>query len=390
MEWQSDVKELYDKMVLRVPEMIRPIIGPALFQGAEKKCLDRMGKNVAEVDFVTALFEVTPAGFQPTMIGDLKALGIDADKYLAKVKGAFKLHNDLNKMIDDIMKLCKITGIKGNKEAVWKVIKAYEPFFAGSPVSIRSTTKPVEKRDVSIRYVELMMPHNPDPYTTAIKNGLLKKENHPLHKMYQETLEKIDILGYGVDIDTRIGLSKIWAFTVPWSIDPVFSMKYIPKSFINFREHFEKHGLSIFSVFAFDFSNKTMNIYFMLRNPATATREKCERIVKECGFEIASKEIMEKCANAAHLSYTFSWDSDKVERVCFGIVCNHFKDVPVHFHPVMKEFVEKTPLQVEKLKFIYSITFTPKGLYYKIENDYNGTMADFLLLGAKAGLESYN
>jgi hypothetical protein len=56
----------------------------------------------------------------------------------------------------------------------------------------------------------------------------------------------------------------------------------------------------------------------------------------------------------------------------------------------MKEFVEKTPLQVEKRKFIYSITFTPKGLYYKIENDYNGTMADFLLLGAKAGLESYN
>jgi len=38
---------------------------------------------------------------------------------------------------------------------------------------------------------------------------------------------------------------------------------------------------------------------------------------------------------------------------------------------------------------IIKATFTPDGLYYKIENDYNGTMVDFLLMGAKAGLESY-
>ena len=98
---------------------------------------------------------------------------------------------------------------------------------------------------------------------------------------------------------------------------------------------------------------------------------------------------MEGCMKAAHLNYTFSWDSDKIERLCFGVSCDNLEDVPVHFHPLMKEFLEKTPLQSESNKAIWGVTFAPNGLYYKIENDYNGTMIDFLAMGCKAGLDTY-
>ncbi|MFX1288974.1 MAG: aromatic prenyltransferase, partial [Promethearchaeota archaeon] len=64
--------------------------------------------------------------------------------------------------------------------------------------------------------------------------------------------------------------------------------------------------------------------------------------------------------------------------------------VPMHLHPLMKEFIEKTPLQSESNKFIWGVTFTNNGMYYKIENDYNGAMVDFLHMGCKAGLDSYN
>ena len=151
-----------------------------------------------------------------------------------------------------------------------------------------------------------------------------------------------------------------------------------------------KHALTLLAIIGFDFSNKTMKIYFMLKMPPTAIREKCESLVKECGFKIESPEIMQKCCDAAHLSYTFSCDSNKVERICFGIVCHNLKEVPVHSHPLMKDFIEKTPLQCEKDKFIYSITFAPKGLYYKIENDYNASTIKHLLLSCQAGIESYN
>jgi hypothetical protein len=56
---------------------------------------------------------------------------------------------------------------------------------------------------------------------------------------------------------------------------------------------------------------------------------------------------------------------------------------------MMRDFVDKTPLQSEKQKFVWGVTFTPNGVYYKIENDYNGTMVDFIGMGCKAGIEKY-
>ena len=389
MEWQPEVKQLFDKVVLGIPEMVRPAVKPALFEAAEKKCMERSGKEVAEVDLVVALFEVTPPAFQPTMIEDLTKLGVDYDRYLAKVKSDFKCNTDLEQMVKDISKLCEITEVRSNEDAIWTVFNAYKKFFAGAPISIRTTTKPVEDRDVSVRYVEFFIPHDPDPYTTAINKGLIEKNGHPIHEMIVEAIDTFDIMGYGVDVDARTGLSKIWPFIVPGSIDPIFSMNSSPESMKKYKDYFEKHRLTAFSLFAFDFSHNTTNIYFMLKQPPKATYENCVALVEDLGFEIASKEAMEGCCKAAHLNYTFSWDSEKIERLCFGIICDDPKEVPVHFHPLMKEFVEKTPLQSESRKFIWGVTFTNNGLYYKIENDYNGTMVDFLGMGCKAGLDTY-
>ena len=389
MEWQPKIKKLYEDMVLRIPEMVRPVIKPMLLETSEKKCVERNGKNINEMDLVVALFEVTPPAFQSTMIEDLKSLGVDVDLYLPKVNSDFKLNNNLNQMVKDIQTLCELTDVDFNEEAIWKALNAYEKFYSGSSLSIRTTTKPVERRDVSVRYVEMMIPHNPDPYITALNEGLIKKNGHPIHKMIVEALEVFDIMGYGVDIDARKGFSKIWPFIIPGSIDPLFSMKYIPESIKNYESYFKKHGLTTLALFAFDFSHNTTNIYFMLKNPSTATYENCRRLVEDLGFEVASKEVMEYCCNAVHLNYSFSWDSEKIERLCFGMACHDAKEVPMHFHPLMKKFIEGSPFQSDIHKFIYGITFTPNGLYYKIENDYNGTMVDFLLMGAKTGLESY-
>ena len=389
MEWQPEVKQLFESIVLGVPEMVRPAVKPALFEGAEKKCIERNGKKVAELDLIVALFEVTPPAFQPTMIEDLKKHGIDYNRYLAKVQSEFKLHTDVNQLVKDIIKISEFTGVRSNEEAIWKGIKTYEKFFAGAPLSIRTTTKPKERRDVAARYVEFFIPHNPDPYTTAINQGILVNDGHPIHDLIVEAINTFEIMGYGVDIDARSGLSKIWPFVVPGSIDPIFAMKSIPSSFKAYRDYFDKHKLTAFSLFAFDFLHNTTNIYFMLKKPSKSSYESCVSLVEDLGFKVASEEVMKGCVEAAHLNYTFSWDSDKIERLCFGITCNNPSEVPIHLHPLIKEFVEKTPLQSDSRKFIWGVTFTNNGIYYKIENDYNGAMVDFLQMGCKAGLDYY-
>jgi hypothetical protein len=389
MKWQSEVKKLFDEVVLGIPEMVRPAVKPALFEAAEKKSMERNAKEVAEIDLVVALFEVTPPAFQPTMIEDLTKFGVDYDKYLPKVESNFKCNTDLSQMVRDILKLGEIMGVKCNEDEIWKTFNTYKDFFSGSPVSIRTTTKPVEKRDIAVRYVEFFIPQNPDPYTTAINEGLLKKNGHPIHEMILEAIDTFDIMGYGVDVDASTGLSKVWPFIVPGSIDPIFLMKSIPESMKKYRTYFNTHGLTSFSLFAFDFLHNTTNIYFMLKQPAKSTYESCVALVEDLGFQLPSGEIMESCRQAVHLNYTFSWDSVNIERLCFGMASKDASEVPVHLHPLIKEFVKKTPLQSDSHKFIWGVTFTNKGIYYKIENDYNGTMIEFLGMGCKAGLDQY-
>lgn len=388
MEWQIEIKELYDNLILKMPETVRPIIAPLLLQTAEKKCEGRRGANVTERDFVIALFEVTPAAVQPIMIEDLKSLNVDYNKWMVYVKSGFKYNMDLKQTVKDLKKITDLVEIDHNEEAIWKVLNAYKEFFSGSSISIRTTTKPKEQRDVSIRYVELMITHDPDPYITATNEGLIKKDSHPLHRMFYEIYEKFEMMGHGIDLDVRVGLTKIWSFIAPCPIEQVYSMETIPNSIQPLRDYFSKHRLTTFVLFALDFYHKTVNLYFLVKDPSKIKPEQYEALLKDLDFEIASPEVMERCCEATTIYYTFSWDSPKVERICFGVLCPEGKEqVPVHFHPIMKDFVENAPFVSEKKTFIYSITFTRSGHFFKVENDYNGSMIEILLMGAKAGLD---
>ena len=105
MEWQPEVKELYDKIVLKMPDMVRPIIAPELLEKAGIKCEERSGKYVTEYDLIVALFEITPTAFQPVVMEDLKTFRVDYDRYLSKIEGDFKCQNDLVQMVKDFAKM---------------------------------------------------------------------------------------------------------------------------------------------------------------------------------------------------------------------------------------------------------------------------------------------
>ena len=388
MEWQPEIKNWYDGMIQKMPEFARPIVGPALTQKCEQKCEKRGGKAVSEIDFIISIFEVTPPAIQPQMMQDLESLGIDYVKWLPYVKGGFEHEMDLDKMVGDLKAIADFAGVKFNEKKVWDVIKAYEEFFAGSSISIRTTTKPKERRDVSIRYVELMVPHEPDAYKRALDNGFISPNGHPIYDIFYEVDEKFDVMGYGVDLNVTVGLTKLWSFIAPSPLDLAYGMENLPKGVLEYKDYFKKHNLNTFVLFALDYYHKTTNLYFLVKDTANIKRETYEALLEDVGFAIASPEVMDRCCEATTIYYTFNWESEKVERVCFGILCPEgASQVPTHFHPIMKSFVEKVPFAVDKRTFIYSITFTGDDHFFKVENDYNGTMIELLKMGAKAGLD---
>lgn len=82
MEWSNEIEELFEEIMAQTPEMFRASIKPMLREASEKTALLRNSGFVDRDDLLSALFEITPEAFQPTVIEDLKKLGIDTDRYM--------------------------------------------------------------------------------------------------------------------------------------------------------------------------------------------------------------------------------------------------------------------------------------------------------------------
>ncbi len=81
MEWKKKIEELYGKITDQVPEAFRASVKPMLREAAEKTARLRNSRFVSKDDLLSALFEITPEAFKPTVVEDLKKLGIDTERY---------------------------------------------------------------------------------------------------------------------------------------------------------------------------------------------------------------------------------------------------------------------------------------------------------------------
>ncbi|MGB5910860.1 MAG: radical SAM protein, partial [Promethearchaeia archaeon] len=82
MEWNKDIEELYEVITEQTPEAFRASVKPMLREAAERAARLRNSGFVSRDDLLSALFEITPEAFKPTVVSDLKKIGIDPDRYV--------------------------------------------------------------------------------------------------------------------------------------------------------------------------------------------------------------------------------------------------------------------------------------------------------------------
>ncbi|UCH89650.1 MAG: hypothetical protein JSV49_03095 [Thermoplasmata archaeon] len=297
----------------------------------------------------------------------------------------FRHNINLDQMLDDIIKAAEVAEVKYDKQKIQKVLSAFSDFYSGSAITFVTSTKPKDARGLSVRYVELSVPH--DPLKIALENGIITKDDHPIFEFYPEIHATYPMMGYGVDMDANFGLTKIWTFfQIPTPIQKAYHMTHAPDGIRKYADYFTKYGLEDFSLFALDFKNRTTNIYFMVDDPSRNPPEKVAGMIGDLDFKVPSEEVLEHCSKAITIYYTFSWDSDIIERVCFGTTALNPGEVPTHLDPLIEKYVKAAPTLADKQTFIYSITPSRKGDYIKIENDYSGSMIELMTQGANAGI----
>jgi len=292
---------------------------------------------------------------------------------------------DLEKMSDDIVISAEIAGVHYKKEIIDHILKIYEKSFEHAlvPVTFRTTTKASEKRGLNIRYVDFWTTHN--PYEMALSNEMLKKTGHPIDDLYEEIQKNYPVMGYGIDFGVGNGFEKIWPFFaphIPQSIEKAYTMSSLPPSVKESAAFYKKFDLNHFALFAIDYHNRSTNVYFMTSAVGKFSAEKIKAMISELGFKMPSQELIDYCTNAITLYCTYTWDSPQIERICFGILAQDEDEIPKHLNPLIETYSSKAPIIGEKRKFIYSVTFARQGDYIKIENDYSGTMVDFMNMGS--------
>ena len=94
-----------------------------------------------------------------------------------------------------------------------------------------------------------------------------------------------------------------------------------------------------------------------------------------------SDEVVKYCTMASTFYCTYTWETNQIERICFGVLEDDKTKIPTHLNGVIEQYVEGAKFLEGNESFIYSLAFSRAGNYIKIENDYSCSMVEFMKMG---------
>ncbi len=277
---------------------------------------------------------------------------------------------NLARMEADIVETAKLVSAPYEAQTIRRTLEQFEWGFRNEPVEFRTSTKPVQQRGVSYRFVDYRSGR--DPFRHAVEVGALVPRGRPVDLLVPELTSKFPVIGFGVDADAKVGLEKIWPFLdhmLP--IEVAMEIRSLPPAVRGVREYLHRHGLHHFNIVAADYHHETANLYFAMRNPFMYDADRIGRMIGELGFAVPDRQALEYNANAVFANMTFSWRSDTPERLCFYVPAPAPDLVPVGANPLLAELVEKAPMLEGPRAFIVGYTFGRQGSYIKLETDYS-------------------
>ncbi len=90
------------------------------------------------------------------------------------------------------------------------------------------------------------------------------------------------------------------------------------------------------------------------------------------GFPLPSEEILEAIGRSIMIYFTFTYASDRIERISFTRVYEDPFEEAIAFAPSLKGYIEDAPIRVKKRNILLAFAFHSGGVYLKSELDYKG------------------
>ncbi|MBN1449634.1 MAG: hypothetical protein JW963_01350 [Anaerolineales bacterium] len=301
-------------------------------------------------------------------------LGISPEKMAEYRQACLALdYIPLDAFFDNLTAIAKTCGVEIQKEKLRSVFECYREPLEYDTVYIKTTNRELIPREFFIR------PGNAgkwfDLAAMAKSHGLGDFYDHPLYKAYVSISHAVGAVGSMVDISVDGEIKKFYAYFAHRGL-PLAAIRQcenLPESILKNSALLESLGLARFVIFGVDFQHNSFNFYYHT-DELGLNRTKLEAIFTALEFQIPSEAVLKELESAATIYFTFTYTSDRIERLCFTRLYEDDMTKPVEFVPTLREFIEEAPLKTEKRNLLMGFTFDKKGMYLKVELDYKASL----------------
>lgn len=220
-------------------------------------------------------------------------------------------------------------------------------------------------------------PHG-DPYVKALANGLVEATDHPVGTLLADVQEHCSTGGFAVDCGVVAGFQKAWLFFALDDLPGLTRLSDIPsmpRSLAENADFFSSRGLDDkVTMIGIDYQSKTINLYFGRFAPEILEPKSVIAMLRDLGLPEPSQEVLEFAQQSFSIYVTLSWDSSKIDRICFAVITPDAAALPSRLHPDVAKFATNAPFAYDGHRIlVYGVTFSPRGEYYKVGAYYQMT-----------------
>jgi Aromatic prenyltransferase Orf2 len=288
-----------------------------------------------------------------------------------------------------IEKSCGVLDIACSRDKVWPVLDAYKDALKeGVIVFSVASGRHGRQLDYSIS----VPPAVGDPYAIAVSNGFSAETDHPVGALLSDISDRCPIGLYAIDGEVNGGFKKTYQFFPPDDLQRLAKLADIPSmppGVAEYADLFARYGLDKIQMTSIDYQQRAVNLYFS-NLPAESTEpETIRSMLREMELPEPSEEGLRLARRSFSIYPTISWDSSRIERMCFAVITTDPTRTPASAGPEMVRWARNAPYaHVGDRTLVYGLTVTPDEEYYKLGSYYRVSDVQRKLLKAFDALKS--
>jgi len=287
-----------------------------------------------------------------------------------EIAGTYQ-EDSLSALYSAIEESARLLDVACSRDKVLPILTAYGDALAQAVIAFRVATGARHAGELDCRFT---IPSHVDPYALALSSGFTTETGHPVGALLADIRSRCPIDCYGIDFGVVEGFKKIWPFFPPADLQGLSKLADIPSMPRSLGENinfFTRHGMGDKAgLIGIDYQNRTMNVYFG-EQPVECFEPKIIRsMLRENEQPDPSEQMLKLCQKAFGIYVTLNWHSPKIERICFAVMTPDPTSLPVRLDPKIKKFVRHVQRSAANRRFVYAVTSSPDGEYYKLQSYY--------------------